>query len=313
MSKGIADWHASPRYSHGYGDLRHIASALIENHSLKPYKQRVLGTYVLMEEILKVAGKSATALRDATKGDREQRLETLSFKHVPNTDVVSNMEFLGVSHEPYDSPISGVKEIRWTGLPMKTTIPVIQSKPTAFVTRPKAYWIDAGWTDAIEVLKRHGIRFQEIKQNTESTMEFYRLPHAKISAPNFEGRTLVDSGTPVVESRTHTFSPGSIKVSTDQPLGELVVALLEPQSDDSLFSWGYFLPILNATEYIEGYVVEPLAVNMLAQDPALNVAFQEALKDETFANDPNARLSWFYQRSPYQDAQHRLYPVGIER
>ena len=107
--------------------------------------------------------------------------------------------------------------------------------------------------------------------------------------------------------------PGSIRISTDQELSALVVALMEPQSEDSLFAWGYFLPVLNATEYIEGYVIEPLAAKMLAADPALQAEFSEALKDESFAADPRARLRWFYQRSPYQDAMHRLYPVGIER
>jgi hypothetical protein len=35
--------------SDSYGNLRHMASILVENHSLKPFKQRVLGTYILLE------------------------------------------------------------------------------------------------------------------------------------------------------------------------------------------------------------------------------------------------------------------------
>jgi hypothetical protein len=196
---------------------------------------------------------------------------------------------------------------------MNITVRVIPSKPNVFLTRPKAYWLDAGWLDAVEVLKRHGIRYEEIRQPVEKTMEFYRLPEAVITNPNFEGRALVQSGMPVVESITHVFYPGSIRIGTDQPFGELVVAMMEPQSDDSLFSWGYFLPVLNAAEYIEGYVVEPLAIQMLEQNPDLKTAFEEALKEESFANNPEARLHWFYQRSPYKDKMHRLYPVGIER
>lgn len=313
LSEGISDWHASPRFSHGYGDLRHMASVLIENHSLKPYKQRVLGTYVLIESILETSGKHKAALKTAREGDKAQRQESFGFQHQADEERARNIEFAAVSHENYESPISGRQEIRWTGLPINLTIKQVPSKPTAFVTTPKAYWLDAGWTDAIEVLKRHGIRYEEIRQPTERTMEFYRLDDAKIASSNFEGRTLVDSGTPRIESRQHVFMPGSIRISTDQELSALVVALMEPQSEDSLFAWGYFLPVLNATEYIEGYVIEPLAAKMLAADPALQVEFNEALKDESFAADPRARLRWFYQRSPYQDAMHRLYPVGIER
>ena len=41
-----------PRFSDSYGNLRHMPTVLVENHSLKPFKQRVLGTYVLLESTL---------------------------------------------------------------------------------------------------------------------------------------------------------------------------------------------------------------------------------------------------------------------
>ena len=59
------------------------------------------------------------------------------------------------------------------------------------------------------------------------------------------------------EAHTETFPAGSVRVPTDQSLGELVVAMLEPESTDSLFNWGFFPEILQRTEYIEGYVVAP--------------------------------------------------------
>ncbi len=44
FSGGNIAFSFSPRFSHTYGDIRHMASILIENHSLKPFEQRVLGT-----------------------------------------------------------------------------------------------------------------------------------------------------------------------------------------------------------------------------------------------------------------------------
>lgn len=44
LSKGIKTWMSDSRYSNGYGDTRHLATVLVETHSLKPYDQRVLGT-----------------------------------------------------------------------------------------------------------------------------------------------------------------------------------------------------------------------------------------------------------------------------
>ena len=37
------------------------------------------------------------------------------------------------------------------------------------------------------------------------------------------------------------------------------------------------------------------------------------MADPAFAADPDARLAWFYERSPYYDARYLLYSVGIER
>ncbi len=48
-----------------------------------------------------------------------------------------------------------------------------------------------------------------------------------------------------------------MRVSTDQALGELVVLLLEPDSPDSFFQWGFFLEVLQRTEYIEAYAGDP--------------------------------------------------------
>ncbi len=101
---------------------------------------------------------------------------------------------------------------------------------------------------------------------------------------------------------------------TDQPLGDLAVALLEPQSSDSFLAWGFFLEILQRTEYIEGYVLAPMAERMLADDPKLKSDFEAKLAaDPKFAADPAARMRWFYERSAYYDDRYLLYPVGIER
>ena len=67
------------------------------------------------------------------------------------------------------------------------------------------------------------------------------------------------------------------------------------------------------TEYIEGYAIAPLAERMLAASPALRKEFGAKLKaDPKFAGDPDARLGWFYERTPYYDERFLLYPVGRE-
>lgn len=49
---------------------------------------------------------------------------------------------------------------------------------------------------------------------------------------------------------------------------------------------------------------------MLAKDPALQAEFDARLADPAFATSPQARLAFFYERSPWYATQHvGLYPV----
>ena len=58
--------------------------------------------------------------------------------------------------------------------------------------------------------------------------------------------------------------------------------------------------------------MEPMARRMLAESPALRAEFKKKVKeDKAFANDPTARLEWFYRRTPFYDANAFVYPVGV--
>jgi len=86
--------------------------------------------------------------------------------------------------------------------------------------------------------------------------------------------------------------------------------LLEPQAPDSLLAWGKFNNAFEQKEYMEDYVAEDVARDMLARDPALKAAFAQKLKDDPkFAADPAARLAFFYRRHSAWDERFGLYPV----
>ena len=68
---------------------------------------------------------------------------------------------------------------------------------------------------------------------------------------------------------------------------------------------------LEEKEYGEPYILEALAREMMATDPALQREFEELLAtDAEFAASPYERLRFFHKRSPYWDPQMNLYPVG---
>jgi len=312
-SRGILEWIGGPRYSDGYGAARHLPTVLVENHSLKPYEQRVLGTYVLLATSLRTLGESGAELQAAIKTDQGRRSTDIVLgwgkSEKPNLEP---MEFPGVEVRLSPSEISGTERIEWTGKRVDLRVPVFETtRPLGRVAPPPAYWIPAAWPEVIERLKLHGVVVEELSEPRKVDVEVYRLGEPQYGKEPYEGRLTVKAEASL-ERRRMLFPAGSVRVRVDQPLGTLAVLLLEPASSDSFFQWGFFLSIFQRTEYGESYVLEPLAEQMLA-DPAVEAAFSLRLKeDPAFAADPRQRLEWFYERSPFFDERWRVYPVARE-
>ncbi len=317
LTIGLKETMMTPRFSSGYGDLRHIPTLLIETHSLKPYRQRVLATYVLFEATLLHLAKEGTALKKSIEADRTHRSDAIALSWVEG-GARHAIDFLGFDFEAYHSSASGTREARWLGQSRTyARLPIASDRVGLVAKRPKAYLVPVSKPEVIDKLRLHGIAMQVFQDPQTIEVEMYRvLPRTN----KLESHSPMESRFPVsleslkVERRTETFPSGSVRVSTDQPLGDLAIMMLEPQGADSLFGWGFFNEILHRTEYIEGYVIAPMAEKMLEQDPKLKADFDDKIANEpAFAADPTARLEWFYARTPFYDDRFLLYPVGIER
>lgn len=313
LAKGLADFVSGPRFSNSYGCLRHTPTILVENHSLKPYKQRVLGTYVLLESTLRLLGRRGAELRAATRVDRALRPAQVPLSWKTGPGDTSLVDFLGVTSRRTHSALTGGMRTEWLGQPVRLKLPYYrQTAVDVTVARPKAYWIPPQWSDVIERLRNHGLQMETLDAPRTVEVEMYSLEDVKIAGRANEGHIGM-TATPVVETRQQTFPAGSVHISTDQPLGDLAVVLLEPRSADSFFQWGFFPQVLQETEYVEAYVIEPMAEAMMAAEPALRAEFEaKVAADSTFAKDPDARLRWFYRRTPWRDDTWRLYPVARE-
>jgi hypothetical protein len=154
------------------------------------------------------------------------------------------------------------------------------------------------------------VQYERITAPREVEVTMDRFSDVRFANAQFEGRVRV-TATATPERRRERYPAGSVRVPTDQPLGELAMVMLEPSSPDSLFQWGAFNSILNPTEYVEAYIMEPMAERMLAEDPKLAEEFRQKVEsDPEFRG--RARLQWLYQRTPFYDERARLYPIGRE-
>lgn len=310
--KGIRYSPEGPRYSTGYGDFIGMPTVLVENHMLKPYRRRVLGTYVLLEAALRIAGTDATRISAAKAEDRASRPAELLTRWTPAADPIGWVDnFKGVAFDSYRSPASGRLEQRWLSRPISFRMPIIGQEPVETVRLPKAWWVPPSQTEVIERLRLHGIAFDTIAAPRTLTVDQVRLIDPKVMRP-MEGRYPITARF-AHEGAEQVMPVGSVRVPADQPLGLLAAALLEPESQDSFLAWGFFPEMLSAAPDTDAFVLAALGEHLLATDERLKTAFEAKLRDEpAFAADPDARLAWLYARAGPGHPYVLRYPIARE-
>jgi len=311
-TKGIRYSPEGPRYSTGYGDFISVPTVLVENHMLKPYRQRVLGTYVLLEAALKIAAQDASRITAAKAMDRASRPAELLTRWTPAPQPIGWVEqFKGISFDTYLSPASGRLEQRWLGQPITFRMPIIGQQPTESVRLPKAWWVPAAQAEVLDRLRLHGIAFETLATPRTLHLDQVRLVGPKLLTPS-EGRVPL-AATFVHEVSAQTLPAGSVRVSADQPNGLLAAALLEPESQDSFLSWGFFPEILAPAPSTDDFVLAALGERLLATNSKVKAAFEAKLRAEpTFAADPNARLAWLYAHAGPGHPYRWQYPIARE-
>ncbi|HEX8486548.1 MAG TPA: M14 family metallopeptidase [Sphingomonas sp.] len=311
-TRGIRQAPEGPRYSTGYGDFIGVPTVLVENHMLKPYRQRVMGTYVLLEAAMKLAAEDRDQIIAAKTTDRASRPATMLARWKPAATPIGWIDsFKGIAFETYSSPATGRMEQRWTGRPITFRMPIIGQDPVETVTLPTAWWVPQEQTEVLDRLRLHGIQFEPIAAPRTLTLDRVRLRDAMVQRAR-DGRlplkALFDHAL-VVE----TLPAGTIRVPSDQPLGLLAAALLEPEAPDSFVAWGFFPEILSPAPGAEDFVRAPLAEALLAQDSAIRVVFDAKLAAEpSFAVEPDARLNWLMERLPDRSRYYLTYPIRRE-
>ena len=319
LTLGTRDFNGSPRFSTGYVPLRNRPGILIETHMIKDYHSRVIGTYDFLRAALTEVNKDPERLirvgREAdertTAAGRTYNPSTLYPLDFELTDDVTQFELKAFQYTTEQSDVSGDLRVVYGREPLDLTIPMYDTfRVTAAVPPPLYYIVPVQWTSVTEVLRAHGVQFRSLAQTTAIEVESYRFTNVTWPTEPFEGRHMPRFEVEVAPE-TREFPAGSLVIPVAQPLGKLVLNLLEPEAPDSFAAWGFFNAIFEEKEYAEHYVLETLAREMMTENPDLKREFEQLVEsDPKFAASPSARLRFFYRRSPYWDPQLNLYPVG---
>ena len=315
----LYDESFSAMFSEAYTMARNCPGILLETHMLKPYKDRVLSTYHMIVETLRIIAADKANFQNALAQakNNDLNLGELSINMQSELNDTIWEDFLGYHFDTVQSDVTGSWYYSYDPTKPETrkTRRIRATRPEKTLNVPKEYIIPAQYKEVIDIVKAHGFEMNLLKSEKTLQVNTYRFSDVSFMPTPSEGRCRVARFNTEEITKEVVFPKGSAVVKTSQNGVRLLMNLLEPEMHGSLFEWGFFNHVLQRVEYFEVYKMEPMAQAMLAADPFLKEQF-EAWK-ASFPKDKQPSqytiLNWFYERSPYCDKNYLVYPIGIVR
>jgi hypothetical protein len=314
-ASGFAVAVGPKRFSTEYWAARNRISVLVETHSWKDYPTRVRITRNSIIAMMEMAARDGRKWQQAAQAadDRAARVGgtnvVLTYENTPH---VRTIEFRGYEYTREPSAVSGALLTRYNPKkPQIWRIPLADEvRPATTVVAPRAgYIVPAAYAQLVgDKLALHGIEYRKLAGSSAVDAEVFRATKVSLAPATFEGHAATTLEGQWTRER-RTVPAGSLFVPIAQARSLLLMTLLEPKDPDSLVSWGFFSTAFERKEYMEAYVAEEVAEQMLKSDPAVRREFDKRLEDPAFARDPAARLEFFYRRHASWDERLNLYPV----
>ncbi len=311
---GFSQFMDHPRYSTGYTTLWSTLGLMVETHMLKPYKQRVEGTYALMQSLIEVVEKEHDKIQTLRKETLEKNLELSEyyFNWQVDTTKTSTLNFKGFEAEQLTSEVTGLPRLKYNrDKPfIKETTYQDYFYPVDTVTVPAAYIVKKSWKRVIERLDANKIQYTAIKKDTTLLVEGYTIEDYDTRNTPYEGHYLHSNTKVTKHTKKVYFREGDLLIPTRQPGIRYLMETLEPQGADSFFNWNFFDTVLQRKEGFSPYVFEDVAIEMLQQDSLLLQEFETKKEAElNFANNWYAQLNWIFERSEHFEEAYMTYPI----
>lgn len=312
--QGFTQFMDSPRYSTGYTTLFNTLGMMVETHMLKPYKQRVEGTYQLMSSMIQLIEEDYTVIKDlrnsALQNIKPGNLYPIDWKI--DTTKSSTLQFKGYEGEMITSEITGSKRLKYDRSKPFTKEITYQNyfKPKKQVVIPNTYIIPQGWHNITELLTLNNVEMLPLEKDTTITVEAYTITDYQTRQRAYEGHYPHYNTKVQTEQKTITFRKGDYLVPLDQNAVRYLVETLEPSAPDSFFNWNFFDTILQQKEGFSPYVWEDKALEILESNNDLKIEFEtKKQNDDAFANNWYAQLDWLHKQSDHYEKAHLQYPI----
>ena len=188
---------AEARYGTTYVGLRNRLSVLSEAYSYAPYKTRVLATRDFVRECVETAvkhkaeitklldrGPAAAAAAGSSPGSRPSRWR--SGRRLKSAgEPVTVLGYVETQENGRRKKTDTTKDYKLQL--MNEFEPAVERDAGRLPT-----WCRPTFPQAIEVIKRHGLEVQELREDLELDVEVYRLDKVERSPRRFEGHQAVE-------------------------------------------------------------------------------------------------------------------------
>ncbi|WP_170158854.1 M14 family metallopeptidase [Ulvibacterium marinum] len=312
--EGFSQFMDHPRYSTGYATLWNTLGLMVETHMLKPYAQRVQGTYEFLRTMLAITDRDSERIEQLSEKarTRHQNWNYYPIKWVLDTTKITVRDFKGYKVDTIVSKVTGFDRLSYDQERPFTKKMEYKNyyKPVDSIKIPETYILKKGWTSVIELLDLNKINYETLQNDSTLTVESYRIKKYKTLDFPYEGHYLHYDTQISKDTVNLLFSEGDLLIPTDQEGIRYLLETLEPCAVDSFFNWNFFDSILQRKEGFSPYVFEDVATKMLENNQQLKDDFDNKKKaDLEFANNWYAQLDWLYQKSEFHEPAHMQYPV----
>ena len=311
---GFSQFFDSPRYSTGYTALFNTLGMMVETHMLKPYKQRVEGTYELMKSFISIAEKDAEKIKELTahNPDKYKTGSSYPISWKIDTSKTSILQFKGYEGKMIPSEVTNATRLKYDRDQPFTKEITYQNyfEPKQSVSIPESYIIPRGWWDIIELLKINKVKMKRVKKDTIMEATVYRIKNYETVKRPYEGHYLHYNTE--IESFTEQVKvlKGDYMVSTQQESVRYLLETLEPSAPDSFFNWNFFDTILQQKEGFSPYVWEDMAFEFLESHPEIKKEFEDKkVNDPNFSKNWYQQLDWIHKQSNNYEKAHLQYPI----
>jgi len=234
-----------PRIGRNYGGFINTVGILFEspwslgrggNTSPENLETGVRSGLVAYKAVLQYAQANAEELMMVVE---RARRETVEMGEQATGDIPVEMEYAPEDYKVDYEIIRNNEVIQVTGADLIKKPVILKTRP-----RPYAYILEARAYKSIEMLVRHNIMIEVLREDTELDIEAYNMTGIERNSEYDHPAAVTVTVADEMIKRRRIFKAGSYVIRTGQVMGRVVTHMLEPETNDNVIRWNTMDAIL---------------------------------------------------------------------